>query len=105
MNDVALIMLKYPVKFSDSVKAIEIEIKEIQIGSKVTTVGYGNAYHNFEAQSKNLKFTDVFVRRNNGCSPDDAAESILCLESLIHNIVCEVSELNVLIFCNVCYLF
>lgn len=108
MNDVALIMLKYPVKFSDSVKAIELETKDIQLGSKVTTVGYGHAYHNFEAGSKHLRFTDVFVRGNNGCSSEDAAETILCLESRIHNIVCEVSEVNVskkLICVNFCFVF
>lgn len=89
-NDIALMSLKKPLTFSDSVQKIEIATEDLPVGSDVIAIGFGRET-TYGPPSKKLKFNDMIrVNSNKGCY-DFVHDGVVCLESEVKNGPCKVS--------------
>lgn len=78
LYDIALIMLEKPLKFSESVRPIELGREGIQKGSTVTIIGFGSELISGSGpRPDRLKFTSVLVKSIN--------DSTIFLESPAQN--------------------
>jgi secreted trypsin-like serine protease len=65
-DDIALLIVEKPFIFSESVKPIELQTSELEIGSEIKIIGWGktSAYGQI---SQDLKYNTVTVQSNNQC--------------------------------------
>jgi trypsin len=88
-DDIALLVIEKPFIFSDSIKPIELQTSELEIGSKVKIVGWGKTSPSpFGVTSQNLKQNIVTVQSNNQCGVI-RYNGLLCLGHSRNNGACD----------------
>jgi Trypsin len=92
MNDIALMKLKEPLKFSESIKPIQFATEEVPEGANVTIVGWGKV-SSWGSISEKLKFNTLQAVGQDECARASGIdfEGLLCLGHSSNNGACNVS--------------